>query len=67
MRHNTQNNPQPWYNCGADGGARTHNLRFRRLRKAYPEPFTCVHNRFLISNLTPHIYLLVRQSPHSWL
>src|SRR3954465_10821211 len=29
--------------------------RFLRLRKAYPEPFACVHNRFLISNLTPHI------------
>jgi hypothetical protein len=35
MRHNTQSNPQPWYNSGADGGARTHNLRFRR---TYP-PF----------------------------
>lgn len=30
MRHNTHSSPQVGYNSGADGGARTHNLRFRR-------------------------------------
>ena len=30
MKNNPHSNPQAWYNSGADGGARTHNLRFRR-------------------------------------